>query len=349
MGCTWVAVLGEEHLAATGAAHQLHLLAGRVAHDPAGEAGALVAEVDLALVEHHAALTGQHGLVTAGAEVDADQLLVLLGPALPGGRLLEGLQARPTHRQHPAGHPGERRTAEGAPGCPGCPGPGRTAAADRSREARWGPAAVARRRGRGLLTVAGRQRSRLAGSLLAVARRRTGLSRRLRVRRGARRRHAAARRRGQGRDDGRRGVHRGRGRRGGRRRGSRGRREALCGGLRRRGRARRRAERGRRGGLGGRREGRRGGGLRLLRGGLLLGDLTAEVLQQRVESAVEALPDGGEPPDVLQVEVAQHHGTFGGELRAVERVAGHLLAARDDTEVSGGDLRHLPGAVDASR
>ena len=91
--------------------------------------------------------------------------------------------------------------------------------------------------------------------------------------------------------------------------------------------------------------------LRLLRRGaaLLLGDLAAEVLQQRVEAAVEALADGGEPPDVLQVEVAQHHGALGGELRAVEGVPGDLLAARDDAEVAGADLRHLAGAVDASR
>lgn len=103
-----------------------------------------------------------------------------------------------------------------------------------------------------------------------------------------------------------------------------------------------------RGGLSGRSEGRCGG-LRLLRGGLLLGDLTTEVLEQRVKAAVEALPHGGEPPDVLQVEVAQHHGTLGGELRTGERIPGHLLAARDNTEVPGGDLRHLPGAVDRRR
>jgi hypothetical protein len=62
---------------------------------------------------------------------------------------------------------------------------------------------------------------------------------------------------------------------------------------------RRRAERGRG-------EGRRGAGLRLrLRGdGRLLGDLAAEVLQQRFETAVETLSHGGEPPYVLEVEVA---------------------------------------------
>lgn len=84
-------VLGEEDLPLAGTAHELHLLAGRVAHDPLGEAGALVAEVDLALVEHHAALAGQHGLA-ADTEVDADELLVLLGPPLTGGRLLVGPQ-----------------------------------------------------------------------------------------------------------------------------------------------------------------------------------------------------------------------------------------------------------------
>ncbi len=98
----------------------------------------------------------------------------------------------------------------------------------------------------------------------------------------------------------------------------------------------------------GRRE-RRRGGLRCRGGGLLLGDLAAEVLQQRVEPAVEALSDRGEPPYVLEIEVAQHHGALGGELATVERVAGHLLAARDDAEVPGGDLRHLSGAVDRRR
>src|SRR5690606_14436397 len=78
-----------------------------VADDAAGEAGALVAEVDLALVQHHAALPGQHGLA-AHAEVDPDELVVLRGPALPGGRLLEHLQrAEHAGRRRPGalGHP----------------------------------------------------------------------------------------------------------------------------------------------------------------------------------------------------------------------------------------------------
>lgn len=116
----------------------------------------------------------------------------------------------------------------------------------------------------------------------------------------------------------------------------RGRREALRGGRRRR------AERGRG-------EGRGGAGLRLRVCGRLFGDLAAEVLQECVEAAVEALPHGGEPPYVLEVEVAQHHGTFGGELGTAERVPGHLLAARDDAQVSRGYLRHLSGAVDRRR
>lgn len=120
----------------------------------------------------------------------------------------------------------------------------------------------------------------------------------------------------------------------------RGRREALRGG-RRSGRPRR-AERGRG-------EGRCGAGLRLRGGRLLLGDLAAEILQQRVEAAVEALPHGGEPPDVLEVEVAQHHGTFGGEFGTAERVPGHFLTAGDDAEVSRSYLRHLSGAVDRRR
>ncbi len=127
---------------------------------------------------------------------------------------------------------------------------------------------------------------------------------------------------------------------------ARGRREPL-GGLRRRGGS---GSGSGRGAERGRRERRRGTGLRLCRNSrLLLGDLSAEVLQQRVEAAVEALADGGEPPDVLQIEVAQHHGTLGGELRTGEGVAGHFLTARDDTEVTGGDLRHLPGAVERRR
>lgn len=224
-------------------------------------------------------------------------------------------------------------------------GSGRTAAAGRSRGRRRGLLTVSGRSGRCLLAVAGRHVSRLAGLLLAVAGRGTG---RLPVGRGARRRDGAARRGVQRRHDRRRAVHRGRGcGRGGVRRGPGGRREALRG---RRSRRRRRAERGRGGGLGGRGEGRRGARL-LLRcgGGLLLGDLAAEVLQQRVETAVEALSHRGEAPDVLEVEVAQHHGALGGELGTAERVPGHLLAARDDTEVSGSDLRHLSGAVDRRR
>ncbi|MFK4545366.1 hypothetical protein RKD29_004962 [Streptomyces tendae] len=130
--------------------------------------------------------------------------------------------------------------------------------------------------------------------------------------------------------------------------------EALRGGLGhgsggRRGRGGR-AEGRRRRGLCGRGEARGGTGLRLLRllrgGRLVLGHLAAEVPQQGVEPAVEALPDGGEPPHVLEIEVAQHHGALGGELGAAERVPGHLLATGDDPDVPGPHLRHLSGAVD---
>lgn len=144
-------------------------------------------------------------------------------------------------------------------------------------------------------------------------------------------------------------MHRGRrGRR--RRRGPLRGREALRGGLRRGSRGRS----GGRGTEGGRREARGRTGLRLLgllRGfrRLLLGDLAAEVPQQRIEATVEALSDGGEPPDVLEVEVAQHHGAFGGELRTAEGIPGHLLAAGDDADVPGADLRHLSVAVDRRR
>lgn len=108
-----------------------------------------------------------------------------------------------------------------------------------------------------------------------------------------------------------------------------------------------RAARRRRGrGCLGRRGEARGGG----RGGcgrrLLLGDLAAEVLQKRVETAVEALADGGEAPDVLQVEVAEHHRALGGELRSGEGVPHHFLAAGDDPDVPRTDLGHLPGTVE---
>ncbi len=181
-----------------------------------------------------------------------------------------------------------------------------------------------------------------------------------------------ARGRGQRGDDRRRAVHvrcgrgRGRGLAGGRealRRRVGGGREAL------RGRGPRRCEAlcgriagrwggegGRGGGLAGRGERGRGeaggAGLRLLlRGGgrLLLQHLAAEVLQQRLQAAVEALSDRGEPPGVLEVDVAEHDGPLGGELRAGEGVPGDLLAARDDAQVAGTDLRHLPGAVDGRR
>lgn len=332
-------LIREEDLATAGAAHQLHLLAGRVAHDPAGEARALIAELDLALVEHHAALTGEHRLV-AGAEVDADQLLVLQSPPLTGGRLAErrergGNTGSTSALRHTLRCPVRRRSALLAGELTGrlLPVAGRR-----------GRLTVARGWGRclGLLPVAGRR-----GRLTVARGRGRGLPGHLsdgrRVRAGRGRRLHGAGRCGQRRDDRRRGVHRRRSGGGsGRRRGSLRRRVALLGGRGRRGRAERRWR-----GLRGRRERRRTGLLLRRRGGgLLLGDLTAEVLQQRVESTVEPLPDGREPPDVLQVEVAQHDSTFGRELRAVERIAGDLFTARDDPYVSGGDLRHLPRTVD---
>ncbi|GAV46096.1 hypothetical protein Saa2_09096 [Streptomyces acidiscabies] len=145
-----------------------------------------------------------------------------------------------------------------------------------------------------------------------------------------------------------RSAERRRGRRGGRGCGDR-RAEGGRGGRSRRGRCLRRyggRRRGRRG-----REGRWGEGGGLGRGlgrlgRFLLRDLAAEVLQQRVEAAVEALADRREPPDVLEVEVAEHHRAFGGELRAVEGVPRDLLAAGDDPQVAGGDLRHPAVAVD---
>ncbi|MDH6188710.1 hypothetical protein M2168_001742 [Streptomyces sp. CZ24] len=130
------------------------------------------------------------------------------------------------------------------------------------------------------------------------------------------------------------------------RRGRRGRGRGLLrlglGGLRGRGRSR-----GLRWREGGRGEG--GGGLGSLRCGCLrclLQDLAAEVPQQRLQAAVEALPDGGEPPDVLDVEVAEHHGALGAELRTVEGVPRDLLATGHDPQVARADLGHLAGAVE---
>ncbi len=126
--------------------------------------------------------------------------------------------------------------------------------------------------------------------------------------------------------------------------------EGRCG-LRRLGSLRRRGcgraeSRGRGRRLRGRGE-RRRCALRLLSGRrLLLGDLAAEVPQERVEATVEALADGGEPPDVLEIEVAEHHRALGGELRAGEGVPGDLLSACHDPQVTGADLGHLAGAVD---
>lgn len=96
----------------------------------------------------------------------------------------------------------------------------------------------------------------------------------------------------------------------------------------------------------GRRGEARGGGRCGCGRRLLLGDLAAEVLQKRVETAVESLADGGEAPDVLQVEVAEHHRALGGELRSGEGVPHHFLAARDDPDVPRTDLGHLPGTVE---
>lgn len=123
----------------------------------------------------------------------------------------------------------------------------------------------------------------------------------------------------------------------------RGRRTERRYGLRRRG-GRRGSERRGRGGLGRRGEGRDGDLRRC--GGFLLGDLSSEVLQQRVEAAVEALADRGEPPDVLEVEVTEHDRPLGGELGSGEGVLHHFLAARDDPDVARTDLRHLPRTVE---
>lgn len=110
-------VVGEENLALAGAAHQLHLLAGGVADDAAGESGALVAEFDLALVQHHAALLGEHRLAAGLGEVGADQLGVLLRPALAGRRLAVLLQ----RDGEPGGRLPELGLREGGgAGCPNC-------------------------------------------------------------------------------------------------------------------------------------------------------------------------------------------------------------------------------------
>lgn len=211
--------------------------------------------------------------------------------------------------------------------------------------------AAAARTGRGRPARTGRGPDRRGLRRLALARVLTrdrpvlGLLRRLLPvgggsRRGRRDRRGRHRRHHRGR-----GVHRlgGRGRRSGRlRRAESGRGCLGC------------AESGRR--RGGRAEGRRrrrlrrrreaGGGGLLLHGRLLFGDLSAEVPQERVEASVEALADGGEPPDVLEVEVAEHHRALGAELRAGEGVPGDLLATRHDPQVTGADLGHLAGAVD---
>ncbi len=342
-------VLGEEDLALAGAAHQLHLLAGGVADDPAAEAGALVAEVDLALVEHHAALAGEHRLAV-DAEVDADQLAVLRGPALAGGRLPVLVQCGAEAGAAALGH--GRCLAARVRGTPGAAPAVRTGwagpAGRRSRRAagRAGRRAVpAGPAGRG---TAGRGCGCPSGSVpgagwpwgpaaagRAVRARRAGPSaRRWWARCAPAGRWAAVRGPAAG----------GRGRLG------RALRRAEVGrGLRRYGRGGGRPEGRDRGRCPGRR--REAGRALCCRGLLrrrlgLLGDLAAEVLQQRVESAVEALADRGEPPDVLEVEVAEHHGALGAELAAREGVPGDLLAAGDDPEVAGADLGHLARAVE---
>ena len=326
-------VLREEHLALAGAAHQLHLLAGGVADDPAADAGALVAEVDLALVEHHAALAGEHRLAadargrpasaagSAGSSAGrwAPPVLGEHGRAAPA---LGGAVREPRCGRRRAGLPGkaaraartgpgraavrELRAAGRGAGGPGR-GPGRRTGPHWARRRRAAVSGLAVRAAPGPGGAAGR---RCRGAAMVGAACTAG----------------AGRPAGAG---------------GGGRRGLRGRRGRGAGA-----------------GAGGRGAARRAGGAKPGRGacgggrcgrGLLLGDLAAEVLEQRVEAAVEALADGGEPPDVLQVEVADHHGALGGELRAVERVPDDLLAARDDPQVTGADLRHLACAVDASR
>lgn len=269
------------------------------------EARALVAEVHLALVQHHAALAGEDGLA-AHREVDAHELLVLRGPAAARGGFLVGLE-----RGGESGGRG-RGLRRVTPGLLARELTGRLA----------GDLAVAR-----LLPVGGRGGRRDLARVLA-----RDLSGDLTVRGLRRLRRLAVRRRGRRGDrrgHGGRGVHRGRGDgllvlrlRGagcghGRAEGGRGGRGLLGRGAEGRGRGgrlRRRCEPGRGG----------GGGLRLR----LLGDLAAEVPQQCVEPAVEALADGGEAPHVLQVEVAEHHGPLGGELRTGEGVPDDLFAMR---------------------
>ncbi len=302
MGCTWLAFSARN--TCPWPVQRMSCISWPVALPTIRPAScALVAEATLP-GRHHAALAGQHGLA-ADTEVDADELLVLLGPPLTGGRLLVGPQ-RGGHLHRPAGRPEERRTgtarrADPAPG----PEPGRTAAAGRSREAPSGPAARSRGCGRCLLAVTGRHGSRLTGRLLSVPRRRTGRTGRLDVRSGARRWHGAARRGVQRGDDGRRGVHRGRGGR---------RRESLRGGLRRGGRSRGAERGGAVAWAGGAKD-----GAAVACGSCAAGCSSATSPPKFLSSASRPPSKpchGGEPPDVLQVEVAQHHGTLGGETRA---------------------------------
>ena len=328
-------VLGEEDLALAGAAHQLHLLAGGVADDPAGEAGALVAEVDLALVEHHAALAGEHRLAAAWRGRRGSACWFCGVQRWPVGVSLYLAGARPAGRRRPAAPPAVRPYGACRAAGAGCPYGrlGRAGARAGGRRARAGPATLSETvrllgggPGRGCAAGRSRRPARAPAAAVPGGHRAADGGAAMR-RRGMHLRAAAAAGRGAAGAPGRPKDGRG---------------------LRSWGAAGGRSAEGR--GRGGRLRaaGRSRGALSAAAagGGLLLGDLAAEVLQQRVEAAVEALADGGEPPDVLEVEVAQHHRALGGELGAGEGVPGDFLAARDDPDVARADLRHLPGAVD---
>ncbi len=63
-------------------------------------------------------------------------------------------------------------------------------------------------------------------------------------------------------------------------------------------------------------------------------DIPAEGADQLGKPAVEALPDGRDPPDPLTIEITDDDGAFAGEIRAGERVTQDLAATDDDPEIT---------------
>jgi len=79
-----------------------------------------------------------------------------------------------------------------------------------------------------------------------------------------------------------------------------------------------------------------------------VGHIGAEMLHQRGQAAIEALPHRHEaPPAVLAVELAQHHGLLGREIAPAEIEAREFALSIQQAQAAGLQLGHGAAAVDA--